>query len=110
MKTVYIAPHRTYVLDADGCLLALADKAPTELPQTLSARPWLPKLPPGGQQLIGPWLTFLQAIGRAMVAAGARQPLWPGETLRLRRWLPGPRCTVNPEHEFCMRFDREVTL
>lgn len=110
MKTIYIAPHRTFVLDSDGSLIAAADKGPTEVPKTIYLHGNITT--PPRQQLRGPWLEFLQALGSAMVATGARAKLWPGERVRLRwhcRHVPRTGLYQLDAWWPC-KFDREVTL
>lgn len=120
MKTVYIAPHRTYVLAADGSLLAMADKAPTELPQTVDTHSHgsLHQVHANRRQLCGPWLVFLQRLASAM-ASPCRMPsgalrsygdtLWSGEGFRLVSWLQ--RGMRNDERtHFFRRFDAVVSL
>lgn len=121
MKVVYVAPHRTYVIDSDGSTLAIADGAPHELPQTVNSQSFgaLYAVQPNRVQLVGAWLVYLQRLSTAMSSL-LRTPgeplrsygdtLWSGEKFRIRYWRPGPRCKINLHHKYCMQFDREVTL
>lgn len=106
MKVVYVAPHRTYVIDSDGSTLAIADSAPHELPQTVNTQSFgvLYAARPNRVQLVGAWLEYLKAMARFV-------PLWPGEKLRIRYWLEfAGRDKYGKAFLSYRRFDGEVTL
>jgi hypothetical protein len=84
-RTIYIAPHRTYILDVDGSLMAIAAPGPVQTPMTCSRHSLgeLHRIYPNVALLCGDWLEFLCQLMGAAHAIG-RPLLWPGDDLRLR--------------------------
>lgn len=84
-RTIYIAPHRTYILDTDGSLLAICAPGPAVTPEVVYTHDFgsLHHVYPNVSQLRGAWLEFANALVTCSLRLGAAL-VWPGQQVRLR--------------------------